>query len=154
MKKFSVLLVAILALMMLFVSCENEPKERVATMKDGEIVTALYSSAIPLALFPGGVELKGGKVEVLDTSATFTGAECEYHNGKKVILNGTLSWKLDEKGGDFALDLGTGTKYDGENHTLVANVVVKMSEGGYPVDFDSYEFMLDGVILTDFVFDL
>ena len=45
MKKFSVLLVAILALMMLFVSCENEPKERVATMKDAEIVFGLISYA-------------------------------------------------------------------------------------------------------------
>ena len=47
MKKFSVLLVAILALMMLFVSCENEPKERAATKKDGEIIGGLIMSAIP-----------------------------------------------------------------------------------------------------------
>ena len=38
MKKFSVLLVAILALMMLFVSCENEPEKRAATKEDGEII--------------------------------------------------------------------------------------------------------------------
>ena len=152
MKKFSVLLVAILALMMLFVSCENEPKERAATMKDGEIVTALYYSAIPLTFFPEEVKLEGGKVEILDTSAKFTGAECECYNGKKVILNGTLSWKLDEKSGSFDLNLGTGTKYNGDDHTLLANVVMKM-EKGKPVDVDSYEIVLDGVVITDFDFD-
>ena len=41
MKKFSVLLVAILALMMLFVSCDNEPKKRAATKEDGEIISGL-----------------------------------------------------------------------------------------------------------------
>ena len=41
MKKFSVLLVAILALMMLFVSCENEPEKRAATKEDGEIINGL-----------------------------------------------------------------------------------------------------------------
>ena len=46
MKKFSVLLVAILALMMLFVSCENEPEKRAATKKDGEIIGGLIMSAM------------------------------------------------------------------------------------------------------------
>lgn len=147
MKKFSVLLVAILALMMLFVSCENEPKERVATMKDGEIVEALYSSAIRLA-FPEPGELKGENVEILENSATFTGAECEHYNKKKVILTGTFSWKYDEKGSYDVLNLGTGTKYNGEDHTLQFELFYEKGAKEPVVN----KLVLDGVALKEFLF--
>ena len=38
MKKFSVLFVAMLIALMLFVGCKNEPKERAATTEDASIL--------------------------------------------------------------------------------------------------------------------
>ena len=66
-----------------------------------------------------------------------------------------MTVKEDEKSETttFSVDFRDGTKYKGEDITLLANVVMKM-EKGKPVDVDSYKIMLDGVILTDFVFDL
>lgn len=143
MKKFSVLLVAILALMMLFVSCENEPKERVATMKDGEIILGLFMSS--------GMPADGKTVIEVDEN-TIEFKKAEYKKGDDVVavLNGTMTEDL--KTGTFSLNFGDGTKYKGEDHTLLAKVVMKM-EKGKPVDVDSYEIVLDGVIITDFDFD-
>ena len=146
MKKFSVLLVAILALMMLFVSCENEPKERVATMKDGEIIIGLFMSS--------GMPADGKTViEVDEYTTEFKKAEYKEDGKVVAVLNGTTTYKREESKMTCSLNFGDGTKYKGEDHTLLANVVVKLSEEGYPVDVDSSEIMLDGVIITDFVFD-
>ena len=134
--------------MMLFVSCENEPKERVATMKDGEIVMALYSSARELAR-PESKELKGGKVEILDKSATFTGAECELYGKEKVILNGTLSWKYEIKSTCYTLDLETGTKYNGKDHTLQFELEYLWKDDASERVVNKV--VLDGVALKDFV---
>lgn len=147
MKKFSVLLVAILALMMLFVSCENEPKERVATMKDGEIIIGLFMSS-------GMVPVDGETVIEVDEYTTEF-KKAEYKEGGKVVavLNGTTTYKPEESKMTCSLNFGDGTKYKDEDHTLLANIVVKLSGEGDPVDVDSSEIMLDGVIIKDFVFD-
>ena len=139
MKKFSVLLVAILALMMLFVSCENEPKERVATMKDGEIILGLFMSS-------GMVPVDGEKVIEVDENTTeFKKAEYKKGDDVVAVLNGTMTEDL--KTGTFCLNFGDGTKYKDENHTLLANIVMNEED-----DVVSYEIVLDGVILKDFVF--
>lgn len=156
MKKFSVLLVAILALMMLFVSCENEPKERVATMKDGAIVSELFEEASYFyKSVAGGKEYSKIEYDSNTKIATFKGFEVyDVNDNLLVALNGTVSMIPDEKAhtATYSLNLEDGTKYKSDDHTLLATFVMKMSEEGYPVDVDSYEIMLDGVILTDFVF--
>ena len=152
MKKFSVLLVAILALMMLFVSCENEPKERVATMKDGVIVSSLFEEA---SFFYEKVSVEGKKylnVEYDSNTniATFKGFEVyQPKDTLFVALNGTISMKPDNKAKTitYSLNLVDGTKYKDENHTLLANIVMNEED-----DVVSYEIVLDGVILKDFVF--
>ena len=150
MKKFSVLLVAILAFMMLFVSCENEPKERVATMKDAEIVFGLISYA-------EGEPVTGTKEVNEDGTIKFNEAVYKDEEDNVVaVLNGTMTEKFvpESKTLTQSVDFGDGTKYKGKDHTLLANVVIKLPEGpeGNP-DVVSYEIKLDDVILTDFVID-
>ena len=144
MKKFSVLLVAILAFMMLFVSCENEPKERVATMKDAEIVFGLISYA-------EGEPVTGTKEVNEDGTIKFNEAVYKDEEDNVVaVLNGTMTEKFvpESKTLTQSVDFGDGTKYKGKDHTLLANMVINTEKG----DLVSYEIMLDGVILTDFVF--
>ena len=153
MKKFSVLLVAILALMMLFVSCENEPEKRAATKEDGEIIKGLIVPAMGIAasedqVYKETVERDGGTV-------TFN--KTEYKDGEDkvvAVLNGTMTGKSDENTLTLSVDFKDGTQYKGKDHTLLASVVMKepAKEGDYP-KVVSYEIMLDGVILTDFDFD-
>lgn len=146
MKKFSVLLVAILALMMLFSSCENEPKERAATKEDGEIVGGLIMSAMV------GDPVEKKTVEIVEMNedegtveVEFKKAEYKDGEGKVVVvLNGTLTGKANEKTLTISVDFGDGTKYKGEDHTLLANVVTSYETG----DVVSYKIKLDGVILT------
>ena len=155
MKKFSVLLVAILALMMLFVSCDNEPKKRAATKEDGEIIKGLIVPAMGIAaskdpVYKETVERDGGTV-------TFNKTEYKDGEGKVVaVLNGTMTGKEDGKSETLTLsvDFKDGTQYKGKDHTLLASVVMKepAKEGDYP-KVVSYEIMPDGVILTDFDFD-
>lgn len=147
MKKFSVLLVAILALMMLFVSCENEPKERAATMKDAEIVMGLTSSA-------RGDLVDGKIVEEDEYTTRFDKAVFKDEKGNVAVLNGTMTEKEDEKTLTLSVDFGNGTKYKDKDHTLLANVVINKPEkaGDYP-EVASCKIVLDGVILTDFVID-
>ena len=52
MKKFSVIFVAMLIALMLFVGCENKPKERAATKEDVEIVAQLYIASRHLGMYP------------------------------------------------------------------------------------------------------
>ena len=153
MKKFSVLLVAILALMMLFVSCENEPEKRAATKEDGEIINGLFyamrSEPVDKTTVDSNEDEDTIEVEFIKT---------EYKDGENVVavLNGTLTGKEDKKSETttFSVDFRDGTKYKGKDHTLLASVVMKepAKEGDYP-KVVSYEIMLDGVILTDFDFD-
>ena len=154
MKKFSVLLVAILALMMLFVSCENEPKERAATKEDGEIINGLIMAAMGVAASKDPVYKD--TVEFGEGTVTFKKAEYKDPKSNVAVLYGTMTLKEDEKSetATFSVDFKDGTQYKGKDHTLLASVVMKepAKEGDYP-KVVSYEIMLDGVILTDFDFD-
>ena len=136
--------------MMLFVSCENEPKERVATMKDAEIVFGLISYA-------EGEPVTGTKEVNEDGTIKFNEAVYKDEEDNVVaVLNGTMTEKFvpESKTLTQSVDFGDGTKYKGKDHTLLAKVVVKMPavEGDYP-EVVSSEIMLDGVILKDFDFD-
>ena len=154
MKKFSVLLVAILALMMLFVSCENEPEKRAATKEDVEIVSGLFGEA---GYFYGQVAFKGEKYLNVEYDsktkiATFKGFEVEQPKDTHLVtLNGTVSMKQDDKAKTvtYSLNLVDGTKYKSKDHTLLLNLVMNTEN----FDVDSYKIILDGVILTDFDFD-
>ena len=149
MKKFSVLLVAILALMMLFVSCENEPKERVATMKDAKIVMGLVSFVYDVPVNPETVDYSKYNFGEEEVTITFNKAVFKEDDNIVAVLDGTATIKKDQKTTTNSVDFGDGTKYKGVDHTLVANMVMDNETG----DVVSYEIMLDGVILTDFVFD-
>ena len=145
MKKFSVLLVAILALMMLFVSCENEPKERAATKKDGEIVGGLIMSAMT----SDPVDKNTVEIEINEAEGTLEAEfkKAEYKDGEGkvvVVLNGTLTGKSNKNTLTLSVDFEDGTKYKGEDHTLLANMVINNETG----DVVSYKIKLDGVILT------
>ena len=157
MKKFSVVLVAILALMMLFVSCDNEPKKRAATKEDGEIISGLVMSAMVVTdvvtddsdnpVYKETVKLDEGTV-------TFKKAEYKDPKGNVAVLKGTMTMKGDNGTATLSVDFKDGTQYKGKDHTLLASVVMKepANKGDYP-KVVSYEIMLDGVILTDFDFD-
>ena len=149
MKKFSVLLVAILALMMLFVSCEHEPEKRAATKEDGEIIQGLIMSAIAITKSDSPVYKE--TVELGEGTATFKKAEYTDPKGNVAVLNGTMTVKpaKESKTVTYSINFGEGTKYKGKDHTLLANGVVKMPEK----EVVSSEIMLDGVIITDFDFD-
>ena len=153
MKKFSVLLVAILALMMLFVSCENEPKERAATKEDGEIISGLIMSAMVVADDSDNPVYKE-TVKLGEGTVTFKKAEYKDPKGNVAVLKGTMTMKGDKGTATLSVDFKDGTQYKGKDHTLLANVVMKepAKKGDYP-EVVSYEIMLDGVILTDFDFD-
>ena len=151
MKKFSVLLVAILALMMLFVSCEHEPEKRAATKEDGEIINGLIMSAMGVAASKDPVYKETVVRSSNEYEDTITFKKAEYKEGDNVVavLNGTMTMREDKKTSTFSVDFGDGTKYKGVDHTLLANVVTNYGTD----DIVSYEIMLDGVILTDFDFD-
>ena len=152
MKKFSVLLVAILALMMLFVSCDNEPKKRAATKEDGEIISGLVMSAMVVTdvvtddsdnpVYKETVKLDEGTV-------TFKTAEYKDPKGNVAVLKGTMTMKGDNGTATLSVDFKDGTQYKGEDHTLLANMVINYETG----DVVSYEIKLDGVIITDIDFD-
>ena len=154
MKKFSVLLVAILALMMLFVSCEHEPEKRAATKEDGEIIQGLIMSATAITKSDSPVYKETVKLD--NGTVTFTKAEYKDPKSNVAVLNGTMTGKEDGKSETLTLsvDFKDGTQYKGKDHTLLASVVMKepAKEGDYP-EVVSYEIMLDGVIITDFDFD-
>ena len=152
MKKFSVLLVAILALMMLFVSCEHEPEKRAATKEDGEIIQGLIMSAIAITKSDSPVYKE--TVELGEGTATFKKAEYKDPKGNVAVLKGTMTMKGDNGTATLSVDFKDGTQYKGKDHTLLASVAMKepAKEGDYP-KVVSYEIMLDGVILTDFDFD-
>ena len=147
MKKFSVLLVAILALMMLFVSCENEPEKRAATKEDGEIINGLFYAMRSELVDEETVESNEDEDSI---EIEFKTTEFKDGEGNIVaVLKGTMTVKEDEKSETttFSVDFRDGTKYKGEDHTLLASIV-RNEKGDV-----SYEIMLDGVILTDFDFD-
>ena len=135
MKKFSVIFVAMLIALMLFVGCENKPKERPAKAEDMEVF-GLLSNAAEYLVFSNadGVDLnKSGN----KTSAVFTNAKYKANN-VIIILNGTYLVEGNKQSGKMKLDLTSGTSINGKGHTLY----VEGSTGGVP------EIILDGYRLT------
>ena len=144
MKKFSVLFVAMLIALMLFVGCENKPKERAATTEDAQIAATLLMGIEGVVSSPKdyGIELK----------VTESGMSCTFNKTKinieeinvVMVLNGSFKTSSDEKTDSFVLDLTTGTQINGKGHTLYYKHVL---------DNETYkstdELILDGYKLTD-----
>ncbi|MDY4799007.1 MAG: hypothetical protein SO157_06650 [Bullifex sp.] len=135
MKKFSVIVVAMLIALMLFVGCENKPKERAATTDDMKVFGLLSNAAYSLAFSDAeGVDptITKNKISVVFTNA-------EYNDGYYSIrLNGTFVAEGNKQSGKMKLDLTSGTSINGKGHTLYA----EGSSGGVP------EIILDGYRLT------
>lgn len=132
MKKSFVLLAALLAIAMLFVSCEPQP--RAATPEDMAVVSALQTAAWA-AYLKGKVEISGP-----ETKVTYNNVEVVSEEGNKTVLNGTLVFKTLDKG-SYTLNLGSGTKLNGKNHKLS----IKANSESTAVVLDGYK--LDGVKL-------
>lgn len=142
MKKFSVLFVAMLIALMLFVGCENKPKERPAKEEDMEVFGMLTGAASTL-LYSGdkveGVDITPATPGSNKISVVFTNAE--YKKGDLIIiLNGTGVIEMQGESGKMKLDLTSGTSINGKGHTLY---VEASSSSKVP------EIILDGYRLTD-----
>ena len=145
MKKFSVIFVAMLIALMLFVGCENKPKERAATKDDMALVIKLGSGAIRTAgnAISGEfdpADINGVSMNKEKTVVTFDKSKITNKTtGTTVIACGTYT--KTENG--YILDLTSGTQLDGTGHTLY-----------YKYSFDettnksTQECVLDGVKLT------
>ena len=144
MKKFSVLFVAMLIALMLFVGCENKPKERAATTDDLELVLKLGSGAIDTADDAFGGKFDPAKIPGISmnkekTIVTFDEFKITNKSANiTVIVCGTFT--KTENG--FCLDLTKGTKLNGTGHTLYYNY-------SYEEASVKQEIILDGVRLTD-----
>ena len=145
MKKFSVLFVAMLIALMLFVGCKNEPKERAATTEEAKLVNIfLYVVRQTAEVVKHEVDLRGEldpkKFPGLSLTDERTIAFDEYKYtdgaGNKLVLCGTASY-TENRG---CVDLTEGTKFNGTGHTLYVSA-----------DKDTREFILDGVILRDLI---
>ena len=145
MKKFSVLFVAMLIALMLFVGCKNEPKERAATTEEAKLVNIfLYVVRNTAEVVKHEVDLKGeldpkkfpGLSLIDERTITFDEYKYTYGAGNKIVLCGTATYTENSA----CLDLTKGTKFNGTGHTLYVFY-----------DKDTQEFSLDGVILTDLI---
>ena len=145
MKKFSVLFVAMLIALMLFVGCKNEPKERAATTEEAKLVNIfLYVVRNTAEVVKHEVDLKGeldpkkfpGLSLIDERTITFDEYKYTYGAGNKIVLCGTATYTENSA----CLDLTKGTKFNGTGHTLYVFY-----------DKDTQEFILDGVILTDLI---
>lgn len=128
MKKSFVLLAALLAIAMLFVSCEPQP--RAATPEEIAIVSTLYGGASLAAT----LTLEG-------VTKTNDGASFSNVKYSKMVLNGTWKTTKTDTGYKNILNLISGTKLDGKNHTLKVTV----TEESTVVVLDGYK--LDGIKL-------
>ena len=145
MKKFSVLFVAMLIALMLFVGCKNEPKERAATTEEAKLVNIfLYVVRNTAEVVKHEVDLKGeldpkkfpGLSLIDERTITFDEYKYTYGAGNKIVLCGTATYTENSA----CLDLTKGTKFNGTGHTLYVSA-----------DKDTREFILDGVILRDLI---
>ena len=145
MKKFSVLFVAMLIALMLFVGCKNEPKERAATTEDSKLVNMFIGVAWDAVEdVANEVALKGkldpkkfpGLSLTDERTITFDEYKYTYGAGNKIVLCGTATYTENSA----CLDLTKGTKFNGTGHTLYVFY-----------NKDTQEFILDGVILTDLI---
>ncbi|MCI7805625.1 MAG: hypothetical protein MR563_00530 [Spirochaetales bacterium] len=147
MKKFSVLFVAMLIALMLFVGCENKPKERAATADDAKVFYAIYGGAMKMSSenpARKGVTLDEKTLTVTYDNAKMTAEE----NPMKVAIvlcgKATASYSED-KTLTAVLDFTNGTSVGGKAHTLYAKMVVNKDE---PSKYTA-EIILDGYKLTD-----
>ncbi|MDY2815804.1 MAG: hypothetical protein SOT35_04285 [Bullifex sp.] len=152
MKKFSVLFVAMLIALMLFVGCENKPKERAATTEDAEIVAKLYMASEYLAEYPTDkVTVTFGEENIV---VSYDNAALKKSFGEMkidVVINGKTTGSFSD-GGDVVttvLDLTTGTKLDGKAHTLYLKEVITLGSSDPSKKSMTYEIILDGCKLTD-----
>ena len=145
MKKFSVLFVAKLIALMLFVGCKNEPKERAATTEEAKLVNIfLYVVRNTAEVVKHEVDLKGeldpkkfpGLSLIDERTIAFDEYKYTDYPGNKLVLCGTATYTENSA----CLDLTKGTKFNGTGHTLYVSA-----------DKDTREFILDGVILTDLI---
>ena len=150
MKKFSVIFVAMLIALMLFVGCENKPKERAATTEDTEVITKLYIASLQLAQNPTDKVTvdKENLVVSYDNAAL---KETVYDIKIDVVINGktTGSFSADKTVITSVVDFTTGTKVDGKAHTLYLKQVVTLNESDPSKNSTTYEIILDGYKLTD-----
>lgn len=141
MKKFSVIFVAMLIALMLFVGCENKPKERAANADDMLIVGNLVAGAMYL---PTETPLKEGvKLSEDGTTVTFTNVKIDDKN----VFCGKASQTVnaDKTVRTLEIQLTQGTLYKGVAHTLTGKLVINEKE---PTK-STYEIILDGYRLTD-----
>ena len=143
MKKFSVLMVALIVALMLFVSCEQKIPERAATDDDVKVYTYyqgafgyVMSNYKKTGVFPEGVT---GKVDMESQTAevSFSNYKIEIE-GVKFVLNGTAK---KSGNGSSSIDITKGSSINGTAHTLKVNVSVK---DGKPV----YDVIIDGTRIT------
>ena len=135
-----------LAVLMVFVGCENKPKERAATEEDASVIQELFFGSLYMAfekLTREGVSV-GGDIKESFT-VTFNNAELKAE--KSVVICGSMSESVsdDKKVKTIIFDLKKGTSLDGKAHTLKAKVVINSAD---PKNSTS-EVELDGYILTD-----
>ena len=152
MKKFSLLFVAMLIALMLFVGCENKPKERAATKEDVEIVAQLYIASRHLGMYPTDkVTLDEENMIISYDNAALKTTVDEMKID--VVINGKATGSF-SNGGDVVttvFDFTTGTKVDGKAHTLYLKEVVTLGEIDPSKKSTTYEIILDGYKLTDIV---
>lgn len=150
MKKFSVIFVAMLIALMLFVGCENKPKERAATKEDAEVVMKLFVASQYLAQHPTDAVHVDKKNFVVD----FDNAALKTTDHKidlDVVINGKMSASF-SNGGEVVtsvLDFTTGTKVDGKAHKLYLKQVATVNSSDPSKNSTTYEIILDGYKLTD-----
>ena len=119
MKKFSVLFVAMLIALMLFVGCENKPKERPAKAEDMEVFGMLIAAAD--GLMKSGDELDSVKITKAPNKISVVYTNAEYKRDDSIIiLNGTVVIEGNEQSGRTKLNLTSGTSINGKGHTLYA----------------------------------
>ena len=145
MKKFSVIFVAMLIALMLFVGCENKPKERAATTEEARLVNIFIGVAwdavedvVNEVALKGKLDPKKFPGLSLIDEKTIAFDEYKYTNyyGNRFVLCGTATYTENSA----CLDLTKGTKFNGTGHTLYVFY-----------NKDTQEFILDGVILTDLI---
>ena len=119
MKKFSVLFVAMLIALMLFVGCESKPKERAATADDLKVIAAFSIGSTAYANseedIPGVTRNRNGDTLTVE----FKEAEIKDSEGNVVaVLNGTYVFKGTKESGSVKIDLTSGTQFNGTPHKI------------------------------------
>ena len=147
MKKFSVIFVAMLIALMLFVGCENKPKERAATTDDAKVFAAIYGGAMFMSAenpTRDGVTPDEKTLTVTYDNAKMTAEESPMKVAIVLCGKATVSYSED-KTMTAILDFTSGTSIDGKAHTLYAKMVGNASD----TSKNSTEIILDGYKLTD-----